>query len=83
MLTAKFGEVEMGLDETMAVSQAGRCLQCDLRQYLAGPILPPVSYLEFCKEIIETVPAIEGVYQLFDENNTMIWTTYFKSKQGR
>jgi formate dehydrogenase (NADP+) beta subunit len=71
ILVAKFGEVEQGLDEMMALSQADRCLQCDLRTYLSKVTLPPESWLEFNSETIATVPAAEGVYQFFNEEKVI------------
>jgi NADPH-dependent glutamate synthase beta subunit-like oxidoreductase/Pyruvate/2-oxoacid:ferredoxin oxidoreductase delta subunit len=49
-----------------AVSEARRCLQCDLRLRIARPALPPEKWLEFNQARIEQVPAVEGVVILAD-----------------
>gem|GEM_PF-542444 len=51
-----------------AIAEAGRCLRCDLRFQLKSPILPPEAWLSFDEETIATVPELEGVYTLYDEN---------------
>lgn len=51
-----------------AIAEAGRCLRCDLRFQLESSILPPEQWLSFDEETIATVPELEGVYVLYDEN---------------
>ncbi|MFZ5632456.1 MAG: FAD-dependent oxidoreductase [Bacillota bacterium] len=71
-LLAKFNEVEQGLLEEMAVTEAGRCLQCDLRLLIKEPPVPPDSWLEFNGDNVSGVPETEGVYQLLDENKKVL-----------
>jgi len=68
-----FAEVELGLDEKAAVEEAGRCLRCDLRLQIRQPALPPEKWLKFETATIGTVPAVEGVFQLLDENRKVIY----------
>ncbi|MCP4681223.1 MAG: 4Fe-4S dicluster domain-containing protein [Desulfobacterales bacterium] len=51
-----------------AVAEAGRCLRCDLRFSIKPPVLPPEQWLNFDEETIATVPELEGVFTLYDEN---------------
>jgi len=62
--------VETGYSRDEAMSEAERCLRCDLRLLLRPPTLPPEPWLEFTAEDIAGVPESEGVYQLLDENKT-------------
>ena len=38
-----FAEVELGFDEEMAIAEAKRCLQCDLRLQIAKEMSLPVK----------------------------------------
>ncbi len=49
-----------------AMTEAKRCLQCDLRLMLAHPSLPPEKWLEFCRSAVDKVPDVEGVFILTD-----------------
>lgn len=51
-----------------AVAEADRCLRCDLRFLIKPAALPPEQWLSFDEETIATVPELEGVYTLYDEN---------------
>jgi NADPH-dependent glutamate synthase beta subunit-like oxidoreductase len=68
-----FAEVELGLDEKQAVSEARRCLRCDLRLQITPPTLPPEKWLKLEAEAIAAVPQTEGVCQLLDENKMVIY----------
>jgi len=68
-----FAEVEQGFDEMMAVEEARRCLRCDLRLRISQPPLPAEKWLRFESENVKTVPETEGVYQLLDENEMVIY----------
>jgi NADPH-dependent glutamate synthase beta subunit-like oxidoreductase len=68
-----FAEVELGLDEKVAVEEAKRCLRCDLRLTMRQPTLPPEKWLKFDSQSIATVPESEGVFQLLDENKQVIF----------
>lgn len=65
-------EVELGFDETQAISEAKRCLQCDLRLNFSPVVLPPEKWLKFNIENIQSVPDTEGVFQLLDEQKMII-----------
>jgi len=68
-----FAEVELGLDEKLALEEARRCLRCDLRLQISQPPLPPEKWLKLEAVNIVMVPETEGVYQLFDENKMVIY----------
>ena len=68
-----FGGVELTLSPEQAVTEAGRCLRCDLRLQISAPLLPPEEWLEFEAKNVEPVPAVEGVYQLLDESKNIIY----------
>jgi len=63
-----FSEVCLGLDRDAAMAEAKRCLGCDLRFSIKAPVMPPEGWLSFDEETIATVPELEGVYILYDEN---------------
>jgi len=44
---SSFAEVELGFDETEAISEAKRCLQCDLRFEISPSPSPPGEQLKF------------------------------------
>ncbi|NNG00619.1 MAG: FAD-dependent oxidoreductase [Desulfobacteraceae bacterium] len=67
-----FSEIERGYDETEAMAEAGRCLQCDLRLSIGYNPSPPVHKLGFHADIIETVPETEGVFKLIGENQKVL-----------
>ncbi len=68
-----FKEVALGFDEKMAVSEAKRCLRCDLRLQIRQPLLPPEKWIAFDAENASKVPACEGVFQLLDDSKTVIY----------
>jgi len=68
-----FAQVELGLDKKLAIEEAKRCLRCDLRLQIAPPILPPEKWLKFETATVTDIPETEGVYQLLDENKTVIY----------
>jgi NADPH-dependent glutamate synthase beta subunit-like oxidoreductase len=68
-----FAEVELGLDEKAAVEEAKRCLRCDLRLTIKQPTLLPEKWLRFDSQSIATVPEVEGVFQLLDENKHVVF----------
>jgi len=63
-----FNEVCPGFDKDTAMAEAKRCLMCDLRFSIASPSMPPEQWLPFDQETIDTVPELEGVFTLYDEN---------------
>ena len=61
-----FRQIEATYSTEAAVSEAGRCLQCDLRLMIARPERPPEKWQEFRDANVERVPAVEGVFVLAD-----------------
>jgi len=68
-----FTEVELGFSEKAAVEEAKRCLRCDLRLQIRQPTLPPEKWMKFETATIASVPDVEGVFQLLDENRKVIY----------
>ncbi|MFX1515098.1 MAG: FAD-dependent oxidoreductase [Promethearchaeota archaeon] len=68
-----FDEIELGLDEKLAIEEASRCLRCDLRLEFSPITSPPEKWLEFTLETIQKIPPVEGAIQLFDENKQIIF----------
>jgi NADPH-dependent glutamate synthase beta subunit-like oxidoreductase len=67
-----FEMVENCYNEKQAKQEAARCLKCDLRLNILPVTLPPDKWMELTEDNIAEVPAIEGVYQLRDENKVII-----------
>lgn len=61
-----FRQIEITYATEAAVSEARRCLQCDLRLMMARPERPPEKWQEFRESNVERVPAVEGVFILAD-----------------
>jgi ferredoxin len=72
---AGLNESETPLSEEEAIAEAGRCLRCDLRVTLSKPVLPPKKklWVEFNAENVSHVPAMEGVLQLLNEQENVIF----------
>ncbi len=72
---AGMSNAEPPLSQEEAMAEARRCFRCDLRLLLSKPIFPPRKklWIEFTKENVEGVPEVEGVYQLLDEQETVIY----------
>lgn len=70
-----FKNVELPMSSEQAVTESQRCLRCDLRFEICTHILPPQrkSWVEFTPENVSQVPEIEGVYQLLDEPENIIY----------
>jgi len=56
-----------GFTNEQAVTEAGRCLGCDLRFLIKPVILPPERWLVLAEESIQDLPEEEGVYVLYNE----------------
>jgi len=69
---ANWDEVEKGMDDAMARSEAGRCLKCDLAPRIMDAVLPPESWLEFNEATISRVTAEPGVFQLLDSDKNVL-----------
>jgi NADPH-dependent glutamate synthase beta subunit-like oxidoreductase len=67
-----FEMVENCYNEKQAKQEAVRCLRCDLRLNILPVTLPPDKWLELNDDNVANVPAVEGVYQLRDENKVII-----------
>ncbi|MFX0075744.1 MAG: FAD-dependent oxidoreductase [Candidatus Hermodarchaeota archaeon] len=67
-----FNEIELGFDDSLALEEANRCLQCDLRFEISPIILPPQKWLELNPENIKSVPETEGAFQVLNENQEII-----------
>ncbi|MFX0113329.1 MAG: FAD-dependent oxidoreductase [Candidatus Hodarchaeota archaeon] len=70
--TASFNEIELGFDKDMAVQEAERCLQCDIRLHISPVQFPPEKWLPFEEQIVGGVSDNSGVIQLLDENKEII-----------
>jgi len=70
-----FEAVELPLSGEQAEAEGCRCLKCDLRFELSKPILPPRKepWLEFTPENVSRVPEVEGIFQLLDEQENIIY----------
>ncbi|UCE67299.1 MAG: FAD-dependent oxidoreductase [Candidatus Zixiibacteriota bacterium] len=68
----EFCLIEETLEENIAKLEAGRCLQCHLRQQLTTVILPPEKWQTFEKENVDAVPETGGVFQFLDANKKII-----------
>jgi len=69
---SSFNEIEQGFDESLALEEANRCLQCDLRFEIAPVTLPPQKWLDLTTENIKTVPETEGAIQVLNESQEII-----------
>ncbi|MDP6178783.1 MAG: FAD-dependent oxidoreductase [Desulfatiglandales bacterium] len=68
-----FQEVVLGYEsEEQAVREAKRCLQCDLRLQIGCNPSPPEKWLAFNEESLNQVPEREGVFQLLDEEHSVL-----------
>ncbi|MHA2496747.1 MAG: hypothetical protein ACXAEI_14790, partial [Candidatus Hodarchaeales archaeon] len=70
--TSSFDEIELGFDEDLAIREAERCLQCDLRLNISSVQMPPEKWLVFEKNAIIDMPEKSGVIQLLDESKEII-----------
>ncbi|MBL7041647.1 MAG: FAD-dependent oxidoreductase [Pirellulaceae bacterium] len=69
-----FTLIEQTLSQEDAVQEAGRCLACDLRVALESVVPAPraETVLELLPAVVEGLPELEGVYQLFDEEKNVL-----------
>jgi len=72
---AGLSRAEPPLSPEAAMTEAKRCLRCDLRLLLSKPIWAPKEelWVEFTSEKVSQVPEAEGVYQLLDEEKNIIY----------
>jgi len=68
-----FQEVALGFMDEQAVKEAKRCLQCDLRLYMACNPSPPEKRLAFDEDHVRKVPEDEGVFLLYDGDHNVLW----------
>jgi NADPH-dependent glutamate synthase beta subunit-like oxidoreductase len=64
-------EVTGGLTRAAAMTEAMRCMQCDLRFDLAAAPTPPQRLRAVTVVEIDALPAAAGVYRLYDEGKTL------------
>ena len=69
---SSFNEIELGFNELLALEEANRCLQCDLRFEISPVVLPPQKWLDLTSENIQNVPDTEGAIQILNENQEII-----------
>lgn len=67
-----FDEIALGFTEEMALREATRCLQCDLRVSIPPVPLPPPKFYPFNDESIRLAPEMEGVIQLLNEKMEVV-----------
>ncbi|MDO8692151.1 MAG: FAD-dependent oxidoreductase [Dehalococcoidia bacterium] len=67
-----FSDVDLGYDEALAVAEARRCLQCDLRFCISPPVFPPEKWLELTGANVAGIPEVEGVFQLLTEEKAIL-----------
>jgi NADPH-dependent glutamate synthase beta subunit-like oxidoreductase/Pyruvate/2-oxoacid:ferredoxin oxidoreductase delta subunit len=67
-----FEMVENCYNENQAKQEAGRCLRCDLRLQIMPVTFPPDKWMDLNEDNLTEVPAVEGVFQLRDENKVVI-----------
>jgi NADPH-dependent glutamate synthase beta subunit-like oxidoreductase len=72
--TQSFVPIERTFSSEAALAEAARCLSCDLRLEIhPAPLAPKQeSLLVLDDATVEAVPAVEGVYQLLDEERNVI-----------
>jgi formate dehydrogenase beta subunit len=68
-----FAETNLGLGEEIAIEEAKRCLQCNLRLHISPVPFPPEKWLEFNPNNVNAVPEVEGVYQLVSDQKAIIY----------
>jgi NADPH-dependent glutamate synthase beta subunit-like oxidoreductase/Pyruvate/2-oxoacid:ferredoxin oxidoreductase delta subunit len=68
-----YDELCLGFDGGAAVTEAQRCLCCNLRFELPEVILPPEDVLAFTAENVQAISEnLEGVFQLFDSEKNIL-----------
>jgi len=70
-----FAAIQQTLTEQQARSEAGRCLQCFLRQQMTPVLLPPERWQLLNSDSIASVPECEGVLQLLNVEKEVISIT--------
>lgn len=67
-----FDEVYACIENGQALTEADRCLKCDLRLLMSEVPWPPSKILALTEESMASVPEAEGVYQLYDEERNIL-----------
>jgi hypothetical protein len=72
---AGLSKAEEPLTQEEAIKEANRCLRCDLRLLFSKHVLPPRKrlWVEYNQENVAAVPEKEGVFQLLDEQEIVIY----------
>jgi NADPH-dependent glutamate synthase beta subunit-like oxidoreductase/Pyruvate/2-oxoacid:ferredoxin oxidoreductase delta subunit len=68
-----FSRIALGFNADLALKEARRCLQCDLRFQISAVTLPPEKWLEFNATSVAAVPKVSGVLQLLDADKKVIY----------
>jgi len=64
---SSFSEIRRGWEAPIALAEASRCLECDLRFHIKPDVIPPEDRLMFDEETIRHLPEQEGVYIFYDD----------------
>ncbi len=72
---SSFTLIEQTLDEQSARAEAGRCLECHLRQLITPVVFPPEKWRPLTGEEVNQVPETEGVFQLLDADKAVLCIT--------
>ncbi|MBU1740210.1 MAG: FAD-dependent oxidoreductase, partial [Proteobacteria bacterium] len=68
-----FDEIFTGFSQDQAQAESGRCLQCDLRLYIAEVPTPPQAVFPLDDEHVAAIPDdAEGVYILYNEEREVL-----------
>jgi formate dehydrogenase beta subunit len=67
-----FEEINLGYDDYSAQAEAARCLQCDLRLFIASPPLPPERIKPLDSQALAEVPETEGAVILYGQDKEVL-----------
>jgi NADPH-dependent glutamate synthase beta subunit-like oxidoreductase len=67
-----FRTIVSTLTESEARAEAGRCSRCYLRQRIKPILLPPERWLPLTSEAVASIPEANGVFQLLNDEKTVI-----------
>ncbi|UCD93628.1 MAG: FAD-dependent oxidoreductase [Candidatus Zixiibacteriota bacterium] len=70
-----FSLIQKTLSEREAKSEAQRCLQCYLRQRITPIVLPPERWQPLNEDAVDSVPEVEGVFQLLNAEKKAVRIT--------
>jgi hypothetical protein len=67
-----FEEVALGFTGEQAPKEAKRCLQCDVRLYMACNPSPPEKRSALNEDTVRQVPEVEGVFRLYGRDRNVL-----------